>query len=226
MIGRSAIGETSAVLLDFDGPVCNVFSGYPAPLVADELRAGLVGFGITAIGDVRATRDPLAILRWTGSKHPGLAQKMDAILTTAERKAVRSAQPTPDAHRTIVSARRSGRQVAIVSNNSAVAIDDYLRMHGISERVTVVAARPFGKPELMKPSPALVHEAIRRLGVSPEKAMFVGDTVTDVEAGRAAGVRVVGYAKTPQRSRVLASVKPEFLIDSMTELADALDMCA
>ncbi len=35
-LGR-LLGEVGAVLLDFDGPVCSVFAGYPAPHVAAEL---------------------------------------------------------------------------------------------------------------------------------------------------------------------------------------------
>lgn len=215
----------SAVLLDFDGPVCGVFSGYPAHLVADELRGDLLRLGIVATDDICASSDPLAILRWAGDEHPEVIEDIDSILTAAERRAVRSAQPTPGAHRVIVSAQRIGRPVAIVSNNSAAAIADYLSEHDISEQVAVVAARPFGQPWFMKPNPALVVQAIEHLGASPERCLFVGDAITDIQAGRAAGVRVVGYVKTSQQGAALASAGPDRLINSMSELADALDTC-
>lgn len=35
-LGR-LLGEVGAVLLDFDGPVCSILAGYPAPQVAAEL---------------------------------------------------------------------------------------------------------------------------------------------------------------------------------------------
>ena len=55
----------------------------------------------------------------------------------------------------------------------------------------------------LKPDPYLVQIAVERLGVDAGRCVFVGDSVTDVEAGRAAGVRVIGLAKTRQRGREL-----------------------
>lgn len=221
-----ALDAMSAVLLDFDGPVCSVFSGYPAPVVADELRGDLLTLGITATEGIRTSLDPLEVLRWTGEEHPEVIGEIDSALTAAERRAVRSAQPTPDAYRVIASAQRIGHPVAIVSNNSTPAITDYLRKHDIADRVAVVAGRPFGKPWLMKPSPVLVLQAIEHLGVDPKRCVFVGDAVTDIQAGRTAGVRVIGYAKTSQHGAVLATAGPDLVISSMSELADALDKCA
>ncbi|MFD8383971.1 hypothetical protein ACFV2X_36585 [Streptomyces sp. NPDC059679] len=36
------LGTSDAVLFDFDGPICDVFRGLPAPGVADELAALLI----------------------------------------------------------------------------------------------------------------------------------------------------------------------------------------
>jgi 2-phosphoglycolate phosphatase len=44
----------------------------------------------------------------------------------------------------------------------------------------------------LKPDPAPVVEACRRLGVAPADAVMVGDTPFDVTAGRGAGVRTIG----------------------------------
>ena len=46
----------------------------------------------------------------------------------------------------------------------------------------------------LKPDPAPVLEALRRLGVAPTDAAMVGDTRYDVDAGRAAGCRTIGVA--------------------------------
>lgn len=34
----ATVSTTRLLLLDFDGPVCDIFAGYPAPRVAQELR--------------------------------------------------------------------------------------------------------------------------------------------------------------------------------------------
>ncbi|MEU3841293.1 HAD family hydrolase [Streptomyces sp. NPDC028635] len=43
-----------------------------------------------------------------------------------------------------------------------------------------------------KPAPEPVEHALELAGVRPERAVFVGDTVWDMKAGRRAGVRCVG----------------------------------
>jgi phosphoglycolate phosphatase-like HAD superfamily hydrolase len=46
--------------------------------------------------------------------------------------------------------------------------------------------------ETAKPEPDLVHVALQRAGVSANRAVFVGDTVWDVQACGKAGVACVG----------------------------------
>jgi HAD superfamily hydrolase (TIGR01509 family) len=43
-----------------------------------------------------------------------------------------------------------------------------------------------------KPDPDIVSTALERVGLDPGRAVFVGDAVWDVEAGRRAGVPTVG----------------------------------
>ena len=52
-----------------------------------------------------------------------------------------------------------------------------------------------------KPDPAILLEAVRRLGVAPADCVMVGDALPDVEAARAAGMPVwlvrSGYGAIP-----------------------------
>jgi hypothetical protein len=57
---------TGPLLLDFDGPVCSIFAGYPAPRVTAELLALLGVGGVAMPPAVRRETDPLAVLRWVG----------------------------------------------------------------------------------------------------------------------------------------------------------------
>ena len=45
---------------------------------------------------------------------------------------------------------------------------------------------------MAKPSPEIVLKACERLNVDPEDVVLIGDTDSDVKAGRAAGCKVVG----------------------------------
>jgi phosphoglycolate phosphatase len=82
--------------------------------------------------------------------------------------------------------------VVIVSNNAEAAIRAYLERWLLSSYVVAVIGRPVGRPDLMKPDAYTVDEALRLLGTEPNRAVFVGDSVSDVEVSRAVGVPCIG----------------------------------
>jgi len=211
---------TKALLLDFDGPVCSVFAGYPPPIVAEQLRQTLLSLGVDG-KSLDGVEDPLALLRWVADNRPELARAADDVLRSAEQKAVGTATPTSGIGDVIAAARRTGRSIAIVSNNSDVAIRDYLDSQKID--VATVIGRPYAAPGRMKPNPDLVFCAINALGVEPGQCAFVGDTVTDVEAAKRAGVHSVAYAKSPDRIPLLVEAGAEVVVESMRMIAEGLE---
>ena len=210
------------VLLDFDGPVCNLFAGNPAAAIASELRDYLIDAGADLDESVKGTADPLALISWTASHEPELLEPLEQREVLAERSAAETAAPTEHVHEVISLANTSGRPVAIVSNNSQAAIDRFLELHGLSSEVTSIASRVIGRPELMKPSAMPVVEAARSLGVPTEACVLVGDSVSDIAAARNAGSRCIGYAKNPSRGGQLEAAGAEAVIHSMGVLAACL----
>ncbi len=90
----------------------------------------------------------------------------------------------------------------IVSNNSSYAILEYLAIHRIGP-VAGVVGRDESDPALMKPSPYLVRAAVGILDAHPAECAFVGDSTTDMLAGRLAGVPIIGYANEPGKAELL-----------------------
>jgi len=68
-----------------------------------------------------------------------------------------------------------------------------------------------------KPDPAPFVESVRRAGGDPARACLIGDTVTDRETARAAGVPSVLVTFGPT-GRAVADLKPEALIDHFDDL--------
>ncbi|MEU1284344.1 HAD-IA family hydrolase [Kitasatospora sp. NPDC005856] len=210
------------VLLDFDGPVCSVFAGLPAPEVARRLRQGfLVASGQDPAG-VEEENDPLALLRLVSDARPDLTASTDAALAALETEAVRAARPTPGGEAVLRACARSGRLVSVVSNNAGVAIEAYLAERALSSYVAGVFGRAPGDPSSMKPNPRLLLEAMGAAGTGQEQCIFIGDAVRDVEAGEAAGVQTIGYANKPGKSAKLAASGAVVIVDSMQFIADAL----
>lgn len=210
--------RTRYLLLDFDGPVCAVFAGHPAKAVAAELR---LLHPAAAGPDTGA--DPLAILRNSAELgRDDLTGLVDTALRAAELTAIRSATATPFAREVIVTAHRTGRRIAIVSNNCAAAISSYLVAHQLDRYVHPIIGRAPGDPSRMKPHPAQVHAAIHALNAVPEECAMVGDSPSDIEAANAAGIAVIGYANKPGKAHRLAAA--DAVITSMAQLAAVLGM--
>ncbi|MGW5580993.1 HAD family hydrolase [Micromonospora chokoriensis] len=221
-LGR-LLGEVSAVLLDFDGPVCSIFAGYPAPQVAAELVDVLRRCGVDVPSDLASEADPLEVLRRTGAAGDyGITRAIEDALCAAERRAVETAEPTPYGREAIVAARQAGMSVAAVSNNSAGAVTAYLAAHRLAGHVWPVVGRVYGEPTRMKPNPEPILRAVRAVSVPAERCVLVGDSLTDVEAARAAGIRSIGYANREPKIRALRAAGADVVITSMGELARSL----
>ncbi|WP_030061433.1 MULTISPECIES: HAD family hydrolase [Streptomyces] len=218
----NALRPVKHVLLDFDGPVCSVFAGLPAPEVARRLREGLLASGEQALAGAEDESDPLALLRLVSNARPDLTQSTDAALAALETEAVQVGRPTPGGESVLRACARSRRLVSVVSNNAGAAIETYLSEHGLSSYVAGVFGRAPGDPSSMKPNPRLLLEAMEAAGSGPEDCVFIGDAARDVEAGEAAGVPTIGYANKPGKDAKLAAAGAVVIVDSMQMIADAL----
>lgn len=213
---------TRCLLLDFDGPICDVFAGLPAATAAGRLIEIIEGRRVRVPAGVAGSGNPLLVFTWASAAEPELGAPVEAELTELECAAIAIAAPTPHAAEVITAARASGRSVAVVSNNSERAVRRYLATHGLADGVDVVAARTSPDAALLKPSPHLVAAALGALGVAPAEAALVGDLGTDVQAARLAGVRSIGYASRPGGLAALRRAGAEAVVSDLADLAAAL----
>jgi phosphoglycolate phosphatase-like HAD superfamily hydrolase len=210
--------SAEAVLLDFDGPVCSLFAGYPASGVADHLRDLVIASGAEVGAAIRGTTDPLTVLRLTAEQHPALLASVDDALTLAERVAAHTARSTPGALEFLIDCDRARRPVVIVSNNSRDGVEVYLQDRHLWLLVGQIFGRPVRRPDLMKPHPARVDAALAFLQVDPERAVLIGDSVSDLRAAQACRVPFIGYADRPEKRDVLVRAGADVVIDSLSEL--------
>jgi phosphoglycolate phosphatase len=224
------VARARCLLLDFDGPICSVFAGYPAATVAQELRE--------VVREQMAGELPPSI----AASHAGPLQllgEVDALggdeLTRvvadacrdAETAAVATARPTPGAEDLLRVAHCAGRRVVIVSNNASAAVETYLGRHNLTRYIDGVAARLDGMPpRLLKPHPFLIERGLTTVHAQPADALFIGDSVTDVEAGQAAGTPTIGFANKPGKHQRLAAAGAVAVINSMQALVQAIESVA
>lgn len=97
-----------------------------------------------------------------------------------------------------MAARQANLPVAVVSNNSAGAVTAYLAAHRLTRHVSSVIGRAYADPRLMKPNPEPILYAVRHLGAEPGRSLLVGDSLSDIEGAKLAGVPVIAYANRPE----------------------------
>ncbi|WP_280446332.1 HAD family hydrolase [Nocardia brasiliensis] len=211
--------ESSCILLDFDGPICAVFAGVTDRAVSQEL-ATFIDSSIPAA--IAAARDPFEVLRYAASRNLVQASSIEHRFTELELNAVKSAKPTEHTPALIRDLHASGWTLAVVSNNSVAAINAYLSAHGLRSSIAGVYGRTPDNYTRLKPSPHLLHEATVQLHVIPENCVFVGDSLSDIEAGKAARIPVVALANKPEKADRFRPHSPDALITSMAEIRSAL----
>jgi HAD superfamily hydrolase (TIGR01509 family) len=217
------LAGVGALLLDFDGPVCSIFAGYPAPRIAAELVEVLRRHGVEVPPELASETDPLEVLRWTGATgDQDATQAVEDALCAAELRAVETAEPTPYGREVIVAARQAGTPVAVVSNNSADAVSAYLTAHRLTVYVSPVVGRAYADPARMKPNPEPILQAVLALGEPPNRCALVGDSLSDIEGARAAGVWEIGYANRPDKVETFRAAGADVVITSMSEIASVL----
>jgi phosphoglycolate phosphatase len=220
---RSILATTEALFLDFDGPVCSVFAGFPAPVVADQLRDILTEGGYDIPVDVRESDDPFDVLFYAAKLGPDEVRYLETAFRAHEVEAVQSATPTPGAHELVATWKATGRPLAIVSNNSVAAVETYLNIHNLSQGVDLISARQNADISLLKPNPHLILVAVRTLGKIASSCVLIGDSLTDVEAACAADVLAIAYANKPGKVDSFALVEPAGIVTDVTLLRDALE---
>jgi phosphoglycolate phosphatase len=107
---------------------------------------------------------------------------------------------------------------AVVSNKSESFSRLIIDGLGLGPRIAVVVGG--GSAAALKPDPAPVLLALDRLVVAPAQAVMVGDGVTDIDAGRRAGLRTCAVTYGFGDPERLASARPDHLIHRLQELRD------
>ena len=89
--------------------------------------------------------------------------------------------------------REMGLTLAVATTDDPVTTGRCLRTLGIEDCFEVVYTDDGVCPS--KPDPFIIHDLCRRLSLTPEQVVMVGDSVNDMRFARNGGVRAIGVAK-------------------------------
>ena len=117
----------------------------------------------------------------------------------------------------------AGHRLAVCTNKLEWLSKKLLRTLDLAERfATICGQDTFG---VQKPDPEVFRATVRCAGGNPERAIMVGDSITDIRTARAANVPIVavdfGYSDVP-----VASLRPDRVISSFADLPTVIDALA
>jgi phosphoglycolate phosphatase len=209
------------ILLDFDGPVCSVFTSLTSEEVSRRLYVRLHQAG-APLSDGSAPADPFDVLHRVKSVAPRFSDLAESALSELELEAVRTARPTIHVIELLQALADAERHVVIVSNNGVAAIEHFLAEHSLRAYVAGVAARISPNPDILKPHPHLLLSAASQLGVEPDSCVLLGDSVTDVQAAHRVGAGSIAFANRPRKRKPLCEAAPDVVVSDLSEVVAAL----
>lgn len=113
---------------------------------------------------------------------------LDSFQTHYARENGRNSRPYPEAIEGLAAFRASGLPMGLITNKAETFTRPLLEQTGLAAYFDVIV----GGDTLprMKPDPMQLIWACGRLGVSPTDTLFIGDSINDFRAARAAGCLV------------------------------------
>ena len=129
----------------------------------------------------------------------------------------------PDVYDTVIELHRRGYLLGIIANTiTETEIPDWIVEDGLTGYFTEVILS--SKVGLRKPLPDIYWEASKRIGIEPEKCVYVGDNpVRDVEGAQKAGYGMMILLHEPatlKKEPPTEEHKPDMTIQTLSELLD------
>ena len=125
----------------------------------------------------------------------------------------------PGADGAIKALGNAGYAVGVCTNKPEVFAQDLLVRLGVRSLFgSLVGADTL---PVRKPDPLPMHEAVRRAGGDVKKSILVGDSPTDRDTARAAGVKSLLVTFGPDGGNV-AQLRPDALLDDYGDLGDVV----
>lgn len=209
----AVLSSARNLIIDFDGPICNFTAALPDDTTR-RLRSLIPGGAGGLPG--QSTADPYELLAQISADNQ-TAAKLDAELGRIELDVVPAVVPAGYVHEAISACRDSGRTLAVISRQSADAVNLWLTRFSLDEQIQHVAVGSH-TPGHRKTGRQLLAEALRSLSAEPEKCALITSTASTAEAARGMGIPTLGYAATAHGSEDLSAAGTASLIKSLADL--------
>lgn len=180
-----------AVLFDLDGTLADTAPDLGYAINRMRVARGLPQLPLATTRPVTSlgARGLLGVGLEVTPEHPDYAALRDEFLAIYTDNLCRETRLFPGMAELLAELERRSVLWGVVTNKAERLTHPLLELLGVHSRAAcIVGGDTTGK---LKPDPAPLLEASQRIRVAPQACLYLGDDRRDVEAGRAAGMKVV-----------------------------------
>ena len=198
------------IVFDFDGTLADTMS--VVVKIANRL-ADHYGYRKIPLSDIPKLREkrPSEVL-----KHLGISIFKLPIVVRRIRfemnKEIAHLSPPVDIRETLVSLRKKGCILGILTTNSRENVTEFLKNYDLQMFDFVYSGRAmYGKSRLLK-------KLMKDKTIPHDDPIYVGDEIRDIEAAKKAGVRVIGVAWGYNTKAALSKASPDHVVERPEDL--------
>lgn len=207
-------------VFDLDGTLADTAEDLIAAANGALAEAGL-GARLDPVADrAVAFAGGRAMLRAGGASEAAVAELYPRLLELYRGGIDRHTRLYPGVEAALTRLTAAGWTLAVCTNKPEDLAELLLRRLGLRDRFKALLGAD--TLAVRKPDPLHLWETISRAGGGRERAVLVGDTVTDRDAARAAGVPCVLVTFGPE-GRAVERMAPEALLEGYADLPDLLE---
>ena len=215
--------STEAVIFDLDGTLAHFNLDFKT--LRSEARSYLMRIGVPA-SVLNVNESIFEMLTKTeifvkNSGKPAEAFKeiRSQVMVIAEKYEMEAALTTslmPGASETLKELKRMKLKIGLCTSSSEKAANYILQRFNIKDFFQIVVARD--RVKYVKPHTEQFEVALKALGVSPQTAVIVGDSIVDMQSAKELKAIAVGLPTGTSTMEQLKNNGANYIITSLTDL--------
>lgn len=214
--------QFSGILFDLDGTLVHTIPDLAAAANAMRMDMGLSPLPEALIATFVGKGVDQLVIRILShdSQPPSIDFVMRGLARFKDHYRVlngRYSQIYPDVLEGLQAFRDQGARLAVVTNKGTAFAVPLLQHMGLSRYFEVVVCGDSCKRK--KPDPLPLFHACDLLGISPAKALFIGDSINDAQAAQAANIPMLALPYGYNEGQSVHSLPVDAIVGSILEAA-------
>jgi HAD superfamily hydrolase (TIGR01662 family) len=215
--------DVEAILFDFEGTLVDLQWNLQGAVKETLEMLKTLRFPIQRLQGMKYSTLMLEAVRMAqeiGQSAGRVREKIGAIYDRFDEDALKRWTLREGSEDFLSALKTKGIKIGLVSNVGGKALDKAILKLDLHPFFNVVVSR--NDVQSMKPSGEGLRLALSRLRVTSDEALYVGDSLDDIQAAKAAGVKVIVIMGKENSKAEFLSAGPDQLITHFKELLTPL----